>query len=598
MIAVVDIETKGLDARKFVTACIMKENGTKKHFYKKEDLWNYILELGKRESKRKKVLNLYAHNHEYDFYGYADLNDSHLKFFCFRPFIASYEINGIRNINFLDSYAIFKMSLKRLGEIIGLEKMELPIEFEKAQRISKKRIKEVAPYVERDVEIVMKSIKLMKSRMNKEGVQLRRLYTISQIAIAYLMNNLKRRDDCAELFFNRDRGMFHRTRYRDLVHEAYRGGRCECFQLGDFKQVDYIDCNNLYGFSSTRIRFPNLITERLIKNPRKFFSISDILREIGICRAMVFNKSNKIGLLPVRTGGGNYYPKEGTYLIGTWTNLELRKALKEGYEVINIEWSLIWDEIENPFKEITPRLYELRKESGDSFSNFFYKEMQNRSYGKLAQRKSGQEIIIDSVEEARKYLKDSWEIIRGSGLNYMYQKNKVEDLNKSYYAPIIPTLINAYARVFMYDVFKVIPLDSLIYTDTDSCIMKIGHLNKFNIGKKLGEFKVEFKSEECIIKGRKTYAIGDEIKVSGFRKRDVSLGDFKKGVIRSKRMNTLKTAKDLRDVGGFLEEVRDLDVQLRENKEVSKLYRNQKVFKDKNINNINYFHKDLIGIVK
>ena len=224
--------------------------------------------------------------------------------------------------------------------------------------------------------------------------------------------------------------------------------------------------------------------------------------------------------------------------------------------------------------------------------------MQNRSYGKLAQRKSGQEIIIDSVEEARKYLKDSWEIIRGSGLNYMYQKNKVEDLNKSYYAPIIPTLINAYARVFMYDVFKVIPLDSLIYTDTDSCIMKIGHLNKFNIGKKLGEFKVEFKDEECIIKGRKTYAIGSEIKVSGFRKRDVSLGDFKKGVIRSKRMNTLKTAKDLRDVGGFLEEVRDLDVQLRENKEVSKLYRNQKVFKDKNINNINYFHKDLIGIVK
>ena len=164
MLAVVDIETRGLDARKFLTACLMKENGKKKHFYSKEELWKYILDLGEKERKRKRVLNLYAHNHEYDFYGYADLNDPNLEFFSFRPFIANYKVNGKRSVNFLDSMAIFKMSLAKLGHLVDLPKLDLPLEFEQAQRITKKRLKELSPYVERDVEIVMKGLKMMKER--------------------------------------------------------------------------------------------------------------------------------------------------------------------------------------------------------------------------------------------------------------------------------------------------------------------------------------------------------------------------------------------------------------------------------------------------
>jgi len=226
MIAVVDIETRGLDAREFVTACLIKENGKKKHFYSKEELWEYIKDLGIKEMKRKKVLNLYAHNHEFDFYGYADLNDEHLKFFSFRPFIASYEIDGKRAINFLDSLAIFKMSLEKV-EMIGMKKLDTPEEFVKAQRLTKKRIKQLAPYVERDVEIVLKAIKLMKKKMKDEGVQLRRLYTISQIAVAYLINTLKKTDKYDDMFFIKERGVLQKSRHKDLIHGAYRGGRVE-----------------------------------------------------------------------------------------------------------------------------------------------------------------------------------------------------------------------------------------------------------------------------------------------------------------------------------------------------------------------------------
>lgn len=64
MIITLDCETQGLDATKFITGCIMKENGSKKHYYTKRKMWEAILELGEKEHKRKKVLNVYAHNHE------------------------------------------------------------------------------------------------------------------------------------------------------------------------------------------------------------------------------------------------------------------------------------------------------------------------------------------------------------------------------------------------------------------------------------------------------------------------------------------------------------------------------------------------------
>ena len=164
---------------------------------------------------------------------------------------------------------------------------------------------------------------------------------------------------------------------------------------------------------------------------------------------------------------------------------------------------------------------------------------------------------------------------------------------KSYYAPIIPTLINAYARLYMYDQFKKIPETDLIYTDTDSIIMKQGHLDKFTITEHIGEFKVEQENETVIVKGRKTYAIGDEIKVSGFRKADVTMEDFRNGIISSKRMETLKTTDDLTKVGSFVTEKRDLNVQEKEALGLMELYKNEKVFKDQDITNIDFFAKHL-----
>ena len=166
--------------------------------------------------------------------------------------------------------------------------------------------------------------------------------------------------------------------------------------------------------------------------------------------------------------------------------------------------------------------------------------MQNRSYGKLAQTKMGFQIEIDNVEEAVKYLQEGYDIMRSEGYNYFYQKEKTDKV-KPFYAPIIPTLINAQARIIMYEHFKKIGKENLIYTDTDSCIMKGGTTMDVPLGENLGEFKIVEQSKPLILHGKKTYAIGEEIKIAGFRKRDITFEDFKKGEITSKRMITMKT---------------------------------------------------------
>lgn len=594
---IVDIETKGLNAREFLCASLIKESGKKKIFYDKDELWRYILEGGRKEFKRKRVLNIYSHNAQYDFYGYADLNDSHIRFFSFNPLIASYRENGKDIIKFLDSYGIFKFSLKTLGEIIGLEKLELPEEFtnpELWERVTKKRLKEISPYVLRDSEIVMKAMKIMKEKLQKEGIYIRRIYTISQVAINYLMNFLRQNEEYHYLFEDEELTRLCQTKLRKHIHSAYRGGRVECWKTGHIEKISYIDCNNLYGYASMNIRFPDLRTERFVYKPLEYFSQEYLLKQIGISRVILYNKSNKIGLIPITTLTGSYYPKEDKYIVGTYTNLEIEEALKEGYELIDVEFSLLWDEGANPFKELTPKLYKLRIEDGDLFNKFFYKEMQNRSYGKLAQSKEEREYVIDNVEEAQKYLEENWKILSGQkeGYNYLYEREG-EFERKNYYAPIIPTLINAWARVFMYHQFKRIPYEDLVYHDTDSIIFTGEHLDKFEISGDIGKFKVEHTNKGIIIYGRKTYAIeGEEnweIKIAGFRKKDISIEDFKRGNVKSKKMLSLKGGGDIVKAGTFVDEVRDLNEQLENFRKTEELMAKEKIYKDIHLLNINYF---------
>lgn len=588
----VDIETEGLDCQKFILGSVVDENFKNKVFYKKKELWNYILDRGEKEKKRKKVLNVYSHGNPFDFYGFADLQDKNLKYYSDTPFIAAYcsKEEDIEYIKFLDTHSIYRMNLKRLGEIIGLEKLDKPEGIE----TGKSNLEELKTYCIRDSEIVMKAVLHMRNKLENEKVRLKRLYTINQIAIQYLLKQLKTIKPNDFLFFNEDKNMLWKTNNKKRIHSAYRGGRNECFKTGLIQNVTAIDCNSAYGIASTMIRFPDLRTEKLIEFPLNIYNKEELLNEIGISKAIILNKDNDIGLLPIRTPTFSFYPKPNKIIIGTWTHDEIKTAIKEGYELINIEWSVIWKEAKiNPFKEIIPNIYNKRFNGSTNFDKEFYKAMMNNAFGKLGQTRINQEFVIDDVNKTKEYIKKGWDIYRGVGNNYMYRKEMPFTNWKSYYAPILPTLINARARIYMYNQFKKIGKDDLIYTDTDSIVFTGNHTDKFKIGLNLGDFKIEEQDTDCLIWGRKTYRIGDNLKVSGVHKDQLKKEDFDKGYFEHEQMITLKTTNDLELVGRFKTEKRDLGQQLRDYHECLNLIQENRLLIDDDITDFSYFYTDI-----
>lgn len=600
MIASVDIETEGLDARKFVCGTVVKDSSeTAMVFKDKKLMWEYIKELGEKQRKRGKVLNLYAHNHAYDYYGYADLRDKRNVIYADRPFIVTRKgkyvhkerLKELEVIKFLDTWAIFKMSLAQLGEMIGIPKEDTPEELKTGDIKDLNLEIDVIPYMVNDAQICLKAIQFLKEKLKQEGIGVKRLMTIHQIAINALMTKIKKLPYDTKFFLeDKKKGITRKTFRATEIHEAYRGGRVECFKTGFIENVNYIDCNSLYPYCATLIPFPDLRTERKIFRPLEFLKLEQLLEKEGLSRVLLYNEDCEIGLMPIRTPVGNYFPKKDKYLIGTYTHIELRKALEEGYKILAVDWSVTFMRADhNPLKEVMNDLYEKRIRSENKFDYWFYKSIMNSSIGKMAQTRTGQEIIIDSVEKAEEYLKRNYEIIKGVKLDYMYANKDTSSKVKPYYAPIIPCFINALARCLMFDQYKKIPKEDLVYTDTDSILFIGDHIEKFPISQNIGEFKIEERDQKAIIYGRKTYMIGTEIKISGIRKRDVKPEDFEEGYITSKQMVGIKSSKDLDEVGSFKEEKRDLKEQLANHNKTDEMFKEEDLFIDDNIDDISYF---------
>ena len=579
----------------FLIGSVTNEKGKSETFLNKDEMWQYILDLGRKARKHGHTIYAYGHNVKYDFYNIFKMNKN-LVIISEFPFIASYYVtvkkemelnkwNGYKQyldlskrrytykiekdrvdlwlkeeaVRFLDSLSIFRTSLKNVGDIIGFKKLDLP------KKLKKEDLKVITPYVTRDSEILIKAIKMLKKKINDDGVKIKRLVTMNQIAISYLLK-LMRKEKID--IFKGEGNKLVQSKARRKVRKAYRGGRVEAWKLGIYKKVSSIDCNSLYPYSASIMRFPDLKTEIFWNKPKKEYW-EKLLNKTGICRAMMFNRKCELGLLPIRLPHISYYPKKGKYLIGTWTNKEIIKAVKEGYEIMDIQFIISYDDIKNPFKNIMPNLYKLRMDKSlGGFNNAFYKSIMNGGIGKFAQTKVGQEIVFDSVDKTEDYIKKNYESLGGIRDNsriMKFRKNNTNFNYKPYYCPIIAALVTAEARIYMYDIFKKIGLKRLVYTDTDSCAF-IGNIKSLpksiKLGKKLGQFKIEFEEEEFECWGRKSKRINDDLKMAGISKNSLKVYNKKKGIIKFVKMQGLRKI----DTGAFIEQKRDLKKQLKDYK--------------------------------
>jgi len=586
-----DTETRGLDAtgNKVVMISTCTENMTVKTFYRKEDVWNYIIDLGKKLYRNKKRLHIYMHNANYDFWNIIPRQQiREFKWYSHSPLIAQYE-TPMNKVLFSDTMTLFRMSLGSLGKMINMPKGKLHQKLlNDKQQLTADDIAEITKYNQNDVIILMKGLILLKKEIAEE-TKIKYTKTIYQIAIQYMLNYMKNKQ-YDFMFYNENRNQLHWTKYKHIIHDAYRGGRCEAFKTGHFQDVSYIDCNNLYGYAATQIKFPDLRTEQMVFNPLATTSQSELFEQIGVHQCLVKNHADELGLLPVRTPVFAYYPGEGSLMIGTWTSIELAEAIKNGYEVLHVYKSVTWKEAPvNPFKEYIPFLYKKRFEDNSQFKKYLYKAIMVGCFGKLAQKRLTQEMFVDSVEKVDEYNKANINALYGvSDTEYMYKYEPTDQLSapKSYYAPIIPCLVNAYARVYMYKQFKRIPYNTLIYTDTDSIMMQNNMITEFDIGSGIGQFKVEHIDKSALVWGPKALRVDTQYKLSRVPKSAITPDSFEKGRVQYQDMVKFANDIDISVIGQFSNQTRNLKVQQEQYNLMKTKFKTQEFFCDHNIQNI------------
>lgn len=570
MIIAVDTETLGLNANAFILGTIVQDNGKELTFYSQKDMYDYIVALGNKEKARGHNLYVYAHNHQYDFIGYADRFDLNIKLISDNPFIVwrfqdsddKDKSGKYPNILFLDTFSIFHGSLKRLGDFVGIKKLDMPKELEgrmKGMKISDVKndfelMNRIKGYCLNDSRIVLQFILMMKTKLLADDIHVRRLVSIGQIGLNYLLSYVASDYNLySSLFEDYQRRKFVYAPNWFRVTNAYKGGMVRIFKLGELSQVTNIDINSMYPYALSNIDLPILRSEQLDLCPK---DIDDYKNKVGVAKVLL-RKQSDYGSVPVRVGSYSDYrlefPDHECYIAGTYTLLELYNYLDRGHEILDVDYVVSYDKCSKKLDGFVDKLYKLRKI--DSFNDSFYKLVLNNIVGKLAQRRNKIDVEVTEIFEKDVMEAKGFKYKTSYGDTAVFRKEGELIYNKAF-CPIIPAYVNAFSRLYLLENMEKINKCDLIYTDTDS-IHFLGEIpSSISISDKLGGFKIVNQNQNGCYFAKKTYSLGNYIKCSGADVKEATIEKFKNGQIGTKKMIGL--IQDFENAGKFVYDDRNL----------------------------------------
>ena len=296
-----------------------------------------------------------------------------------------------KTIKFGDSYRLMPDSLKNIGDTVGLAKLEV-----NPNEIWKLTDTEVLDYCYRDCDIVVKGLQLMREKLTSVGADF--AFTLASIATRFIRRgDTIRWDEFCQKVNGKWEPRAHIAQWDKACEDAYHGGRTEMFfkshytdALG-FRQTKYFNNIEWYDIVSS---YPNAMREPLplyykgfrtpprnLKNTAKFFETC------GITACTIYVPEAFITVLPEVDKSGRLTFPAGKELTGSWTNIEILEAIKQGAEVRHIKGQWQFEAV--PFlRSFVDHFYRLRqaaKDAGDVFGAYAYKILLNSSYGKLTE---------------------------------------------------------------------------------------------------------------------------------------------------------------------------------------------------------------------
>jgi hypothetical protein len=480
------------------------------NFYNALDFWTFVY----KHLEKKTKLWVLARNLVFDFtmvegWKYLRQVNFKLKFFHDAGTTSIISVRGrFGSIVFLDIMNWFVESLAKTGERIGIPKLKIDFKTCSFDYLNM--------YCKRDVEIEFENFKRFIKFLEANSIS-RLCYTRGSTAMAaYLFRHYRKRI----YIHNNEQAV-------ELERDSYRGGRTECFYLGELKDDNYyiVDVNSLYPFVMREHFYP-VKYKRIVHRPK----ISDVQIRIKsqsvIAEVLIETDEPVYAVRRKRT----IFPV-GKFWV-TLTTPELVYALEHNH-ILKIERAVFYEQA-NIFKSYVDRFYKLRQEfksAGVAEYEELCKKMLNSLYGKFGQKADVWVKIGECPREPdRVELCFVSGIVRTKQIRYLlgeiFELKGYEESFNSF--PAIPAQVSAYGRLHLWSLMKQAGEGNYFYCDTDSLIVNEVGLCKLqnqidNV--KLGRLKIVERINSLTIRGLKDYSTGTKQVVKGIRKNAVELSE-------------------------------------------------------------------------
>lgn len=421
---------------------------------------------------------------------------------------------------FLDTLNWWRLPLKKIGDRIGLSKLEMPPP--EASKL------EWDTYGKRDTEILVRTMEPWLEFLTKHD-----LGGFASTLASQAFRTYRHRFMPVEITIDADDATCA------LSRQAYHGGRVECFQLGRIEGPIYAyDINSMYPAVMSGGFYPVRLLGHYPKQARERWP--GLLRDY--CVVAQARVQAAMPCYPLHTQNGLTFPT-GTFTT-TLTTPELSLALKRG-ELLEMYDIAVYEKAKI-FRDFVQFIWKQRRRceaQGDTVGSWLWKILANSLYGKF-----GQTGMVYETEEwiddltCSKYTIvdfDTKEIKKCRQMAGLLQVMSSEGEARDSF-PAIAAHVTAEARCLLWRIMQDAGLSHLLYCDTDSLFVTTRGrrgLAKWVDPAKLGKLKVIGKWDWIHIHALKDYEHPNHIVRKGVRANAVEIAP---GVFQQAQWTSLK----------------------------------------------------------
>ncbi len=466
------------------------------------EFWDFCIS----KCRKKTVLWWFAHNAAYDATVLKTWTELPLRGWDLKaavvdspPFIAYWRRESL-TIRMLDTLNIWKVSLAKIGESVGVMKLTHDLQWGDQEKDD--------TYGKCDVEIIMEaSIKWWAwLRDNDLGGSAATLASqaLKTYRYKFLRHDVLIDDNVTAL---------------ELARSAYHGGRTEVFRLGEIEGPLYLlDVRSEYPTVMQSEEYPTIL--RGVYGGFSLDDLSGLLERYAVVADVELSTDEPV-----------YAYKDSSPLlfpIGIFrtvlTSGELLYALRNGH-IRQIFQAAVYERAPL-FTTFVDRLVELRLAAivaGDDFAAWTLKLLMNSLYGKFGQRGRKSKRVATTDDLSVK----TWDEIDGeTGKHYrmrqlagLIEQHWTEG-ESAYSHPAIAAHVTGYGRLYLWDLIRRAGRRHVFYCDTDSVLVDqdgYDRLEPLTRVEGLGSLHLDKTVKRAVIHTLKDYQLDDVKRIKGVR---------------------------------------------------------------------------------